>query len=527
MKEKLAVLKEFVGKLSSKTKKLIIAGAVVLVIGAVCIAFVLNNKPYAVLFYELGAEEAQQIVEKLQEDGTEFKYQGDTTIMVKEEELDQVKAKLVQEGYPKSGFTYDTYTENASMMTTDSDKQLYKLYELQDRIGATICLFDGVKDAKVTIALGEESKYALSDEAEQKSTATAVITMKDGGSPSEKQAAAVQRLVAKSVPKMQLEDVAIFDGNMNDVSTTESGANNGSDAEEIAKVVEEQIAKKVMKVLGPIYGNKNVHVSARAQINMEQLIREVTTYNTPEKIDQNDKTGIVGKEELYNEESTNNVGAGGVAGTETNADTPEYNTNGNNNGSRANSESVSREYLVDQIKEQGQISPGALEDLTVSVAINQNGLGDLTEAEVKELVGNASGIAAEDRADKIAIASVPFYEEEEVEETSKTSTKLDQSTLIALIAGLAVLLILLLIVFIILWRRHKKKALEEEMEEDWLRDQALENAREEQRNREILEMQNDKGLELKRNIRDFADKNPEISAQLLRSWLNGGGQDGE
>ena len=125
----------------------------------------MNNKPYAVLFYELGAEEAQQIVEKLQEDGTEFKYQGDTTIMVKEEELDQVKAKLVQEGYPKSGFTYDTYTENASMMTTDSDKQLYKLYELQDRIGATICLFDGVKDAKVTIALGEGKQVCLSDEA--------------------------------------------------------------------------------------------------------------------------------------------------------------------------------------------------------------------------------------------------------------------------------------------------------------------------------------------------------------------------
>ena len=88
----------------------------------------------------------------------------------------------------------------------------------------------------------------------------------------------------------------MFDGNMNDVTVSNEGSNTGSDAEEIAKVVEDQIAKKVMKVLGPIYGNKNVHVSARAQINMEQLIREVTTYNTPEKIDENDKNGIVGKE---------------------------------------------------------------------------------------------------------------------------------------------------------------------------------------------------------------------------------------
>ena len=102
-------------------------------------------------------------------------------------------------------------------MTTDSDKNTYKLYDLQDRIGSTIRLFDGVKDAKVTIALGEESKYVLSDN-EQKSSATAVVTMQDGGSPTAEQAAGIQRLVAKSVPGMELEDVAVFDGNGNDVS---------------------------------------------------------------------------------------------------------------------------------------------------------------------------------------------------------------------------------------------------------------------------------------------------------------------
>ncbi len=86
---------------------------------------------------------------------------------MKKDVLDQTKAALVQEGYPKNGFTYDTFKDNAGMMTTDSDKNTYKLYELQDRIGATIRCFEGVKDAKVTIALGEESKYVLSDEEEK------------------------------------------------------------------------------------------------------------------------------------------------------------------------------------------------------------------------------------------------------------------------------------------------------------------------------------------------------------------------
>ena len=76
--QKFGQLKEAAGKLSDKTKKLIIAGVVVLIAGAVIIALVLNNRPYGSLFTGLGQEEAQQITKKLQEDGIDFKYDGDS-----------------------------------------------------------------------------------------------------------------------------------------------------------------------------------------------------------------------------------------------------------------------------------------------------------------------------------------------------------------------------------------------------------------------------------------------------------------
>ena len=136
MKERIGQIKEFAGKLGSKTKKIILAGAAILLIGAVALALILNNRPYEVLFSGLGAEEAQQITQKLGEEGIDFKVEGDSTILVKEDVVDITKAKLVQEGYPKSGFTYETYSENAGMLTTDSDKKLYELYHIQDRIGS-------------------------------------------------------------------------------------------------------------------------------------------------------------------------------------------------------------------------------------------------------------------------------------------------------------------------------------------------------------------------------------------------------
>ena len=138
VKEKLGQVKELAGKLNDKTKKIIIAGIAAVIVAAIVIALVLNNQPYETLFSGLGQDEAQQITKKLEEDGIEYKFNGDTEILVKKDIVDQTKAALVQEGYPKSGFTYDTFKDNAGMLTTDADKNTYKLYELQDRIGATI-----------------------------------------------------------------------------------------------------------------------------------------------------------------------------------------------------------------------------------------------------------------------------------------------------------------------------------------------------------------------------------------------------
>lgn len=520
MKEKLGQFKEFAGNLSSKTKKIIIAVAAGLVVAAVVIALILNNRPYAVLFTGLGEEEAREITAKLQEDGVAFRYEGDSTIMVQEKVVDQTKATLVQQGYPKSGFTYDTFINNAGLMSTDSDKNTYKLYELQDRIGATIKLFDGVADAKVTIALGEDNRYVLND-SESKSSASVTVVMKDGGSPTKEQTAGIQRLVAMGVPNLAMEDVAVLDGNGNTVSETEDKTANSSDAEEIAAVVEGQIEKKILKVLGPIYGEDNVSVAARAKINMEQLIRESTTYNTPEKIDDEDKTGIISHEDTYNERSGSGNTAGGVVGTETNADTAEYNTEGDGNGASASSESRSTDYLVNQIKEQGQLDSGALDDLTVSVVVNGNGFGSLREAQLRSLVGNAAGIVRAEQADKITLASAPFdgRAEDDEDAESASSTLLESIPLWAIIAAVALLLILTGIIVVLIIRRRRA----EEEEEEEILEEEVEHL---DLNQELQQIQNDRGMELKRSIREFAEQNAEISAQLLKNWLNGGGLDG-
>ena len=558
MKEKLAKGKEFILKLSKKTKVLIGVGAVVLIAAAVILALVLNRKDYEVLYSDVNTDEAQQIIGLLQETAIDYRYDGQGTIYVPEQNVDQVKANLASQGYPKSGFTYDIFTNNATMMTTDSDKQTYKLYELQNRIGATISLFDNVKDAKVTIALGEQQKYALDDSKQEEASASVVMIMKDNGSPTEEQAVAVQNLVSKAIPGMTIENVAIFDGNGKDVSVDpedqSSSKLTNEDTREIARMVEDQVSEKVMNVLVPIFGDENVRVSAKASVNMETLIRESISYTTPDKIDANDKTGLLSNDSGSRESNGEDATAEGVPGTETNADIPEYNTDENENGTRYSNYQYDREYLFNQLKEQGEVPAGAIENLSVGVTVNGEDLGDIDEYTLISLIGNAAGIDLADQDEKITVLAAPFYDpnaEEETQSTSGSGFFAKRSNWIIIGIIVAVLLIAGIILAVILLRRKKKAkekaALEQaqaEAEQAEL-SSLLENLGEGEEAKEapegaavlaseeeteedgpILDPQTEKSMELRQQIRDFAEQSPEIAAQMLRNWLNGGEADG-
>lgn len=144
--------------------------------------------------------------------------------------------------------------------------------------------------------------------------------------------------------------------------------------------------------------------------------------------------------------------------------------------------------------------------------------------ELRDLVGNATGIAAADRLEKITIVNAPFYEDKEDEDTKEVSNILknikDNLPVIAVAAAIAAVVITLAVILI---RRRRKRRLEEEEE---LEDLLIPDVTEEIRKPEILNLKNERSRELRENVRDFADENPEISAQMIRNWLNGGEQDG-
>ncbi len=539
MKERLKSVKEYLAKFSKKTLITAAIIAAVVILGAVIIALVLNHKEYETLYTNLTTEETTEILGKLGELGVSYTSSGNGQIKVPSDQVDTVRAQLAQEGYPKSGFAYDVFINNAGGMTTDMEKQTYKIYDLQERIGSTIRLFNGVKDAKVTIALQEKSRYVLDDTADNAgNTASVMVVMEDGVSLTNKMALGMQRLVARSIPGMEMENVAIVDEDGLDLTDTSDSISTSDLTQEVARVIETQIAKKVVNVLEPFYGEDNVRVSVRGKVNMEKLIRESITYTTPEKIDEEDKTGILSHLESSAQGYGDGDGAAGLVGTETNSETTQYVADAGDGAEGYWSNSQVRDYLVNSVKEQGEIPPGALEDVTVSVSINGETLGGLDEDTVIDLVGNAAGIEMEDRDDKITVANAPFYVSDDSPDVTPTETftVFVRNNLPFLLIGLAAVLALLILVIIL--RRRAKKRKEEEakfLEEARLAEEAAAAAAAREAamemepvvDTEMINMQNERSRELRETVRQFTEENPELSAQMIKNWLHGGDEGGD
>ncbi len=523
-------------KVSPRVKKLCIVGLLALIIFSVVFAIILNRKEYSVLYPSVTEEEGAEIVQLLQDSGVPYQYKNNGDILVDKKQEDTIRAQLAMQGYPKNAFAYSTFIDNAGGMSTDSDKRTYKLYDLQDRLGGTIGLFTGVKDAKVTIALGETQKYVLQDaDTLTASTAQVTVRMEDGGSPTAEQTVAIQRLVAFSVAGMEMENVVVVDGNGIDMTLMYAEQKDTTaSSDEIARMVESQVVAKVKNVLEPIYGEGNVRVSVKSDINMEELIRETLTYYTPEKIDEEDKRGLVTREEISEEMGEGYNGDGGVVGTETNSDITQYAGSGYNGNTSYSSSSEIRDFAINQVKEQGQVPAGAVRDLTVAVSINGTDLGSLTPTEVRDLVANAAGVYADQAENKITVVSAPFYNAVPVNDNVTTNSNLIAMLVadpwLLLIAGIIFLVLLLLIVLLLVLRRRRKKKKKKKKKKGEQEAPEIEVPVEvvlPEKNPEITKIQNEKAQTLRDSVRDFTEQNPEIAAQLLKNWLNGGDGNGD
>lgn len=513
-------IKDFWDKLSSKSRKIIIGGFAGIVVASLIIALALNNKEYVVLFSDIDEEETAEVMQQLQENNVDYKYENDGTILIPQEQESTLRMQLAQSGHPRSGTNYDVFTENIDFMTTDYEKRQYEIFQLQERLQSSIQTIEGVEEAIVTISVPEEKNFAWETDTAEPS-ASVKVNLKGGKTLSASQTDGIMQLVVKSVEGLEEENVAIVDTEGNSlVASGEIKQTNTIKLKlEIEKEFEKETIKNVSEFLAKIYGEENIKVSAKCTINFDKKISEMLQYLPDEET----KLGVPGSTQNEREITGPGETVGGVSGTESNAEVPTYPgvvVEGDNIYFK---DSNSINYLVSQLKEQIEHNPGEIEQLTVAVVINKASIRDEELSEVKELVAFSAGVSTED----IALHNMLFYDpdapaEPAISDEAGTEEAITMREI--LIYGgiaLAVLSVLIFILSMVLRKRKKKKEAQSAAKSKAEAEAAAAGDFSWQDIQEGIKLQETQEQAIKKQLKEFTSTNPEIAAQLIRTWIKG------
>lgn len=508
-------ISEFWNKLSSKTKKLMIGGLTSLVIVALVITILLNNKGYVVLFNDIDQSETAEVMKQLQENKVDYKYQKDGTILIPEDQESSLRMKLAESGHPRTGSNYDLFTNSIDFMTTDYEKNVYEIYQLQERLQSSIETIDGVDEAIVTITVPKEKSFAWESDKEEAS-ASVKVNLVNGKTLTASQTNGIMQLICKSVQGLKEENVAIIDTDGNSLSMNQDmfQTNSIKLKLDIEKEFEKDTEGSVREFLATMYGPENVQVSAKCTINFDKKISETLQYMPDDETKKGVPSDTKNEREVSGPGETN----GGVVGTDSNAELPTYPGVTIEGDNIYYKDSNAINYLVSQLKEQIEHNPGNIEDLTVAVVINKSKMAEDEINNLKDLVAFSAGVDTS----KVALHNMVFYNPDAppVIATDPLEVVPNVTRQMLIYGGIAlgVLAVLIFVISIILRKNKKKKLSQNEQQESEEKDKndfSLQDIQDE------IKLQDTKEQVIKKQLKDFTNANPEIAAQLIRTWIKG------
>lgn len=535
-------IKGFFAKLNKKTRILLGVCAAVILVLIIAAALLLNRKEYAVLCSSLTASETSSVIAFLNDNGvTDYRINNDQILVPKGRE-EQLQIQLMTSRTLDSGFLYETYFNKTGTFSTEAERKEAMRIATQEKLEAMIRQLDGIRDAQVIISLGTRRTYVLDPQTSQ-STATVLVTPDGNQLLSAGTVETIRYMVSHSVQELDIGDVTISDTNNNVYNDTTSGTGQMADANALKLQFEQninnQVRIQVMDVLEPIYGKGNVHVAVNTTADMSRKVIEDTEYRQPEGSVEGG--GLIGHEEWFWVRGIDGANAtGGTVGTSTNSDIPYYpdyvppetGTGDYDSGSG------SRDGHISSTVTQQEVWAGTITGVKVAVTINQNAKnsGSVGLEQLTRQVAVAAGIGTDpelmDGCVNVLIA--PFDVETPDAGPDGFFVRLlagvEDWVILAAIGGL-ILFVILLIIILLLRRRAKKKrlakqaALEAEMraaeEAAAAEAAAAVIAAAPTGGADIMEVNTEKSMELRKAVRQFAQNNPEIAAQMVKAWLKG------
>src|SRR5947208_12496171 len=412
----------------SLQQKLALAGsaALVLILLWVLVYFV-NRVEYQTLYADLDPQEAQGIVQKLQDLKVLYELDADgRTIRVASDKIAEVRIQMASQGTPESGRIGFEIFDRTNFGLTNFQEQVNYQRALEGELARSIMTLAEVEAARVHLVLAKESLFQNSDE---QTKASVILKLKNGRSLSGSAAQGIVNMVASAVKGLTPEKVVLVDYRGKILSRNESGES-GLSAQQLdgRQKLETELAGKIVQILEPAVGQGKIRPQVSIVMNFEQVEETVEQYDP--------QHSVVRSEQKQEERQPKAERFGGIPGPRS---TPTNNPAGapaaqaDQSAGSTNSDFVKQNETVNYEVSKAVrhvVNPvGKIERVSVAVVIDnhtkvttgsdgkeQTGQEPRTPEEMKkyrDLVSAAIGFNP-DRGDQLTVENISFQGETEL-----------------------------------------------------------------------------------------------------------------
>lgn len=252
---------------SRRRQVALIAGFLAIALGAALTAWFVLRPSYEVLFRDLGRQDAANIAAELEKEKIPFRYDEEhATILVPAGDNRATRLKLMSRDLRLQGIAGLELFNNSDLGLTEFAQKVNYQRALQGELARTIMSLDEIELARVHLTLPDSSIFRR-DASRPK--ASVAVFLKDGRRLEPDTVRGIRRLVAASVPELEMGDVSVLD---------ERGAPEnarGGDADEPAlqlkHAIEEDYKARILAQVGAMLGAGRVSVSVDATLDLDQV----------------------------------------------------------------------------------------------------------------------------------------------------------------------------------------------------------------------------------------------------------------
>ncbi|MCR4434502.1 MAG: flagellar basal-body MS-ring/collar protein FliF [Clostridiales bacterium] len=516
-------LLEFWGNLdkSQKTRIYIISAILVVAIAA---GIILLTRPnYVPLIRNADPKDIGEMAKIL--DNQKIKYSlrdNGSSIYINAKDNNKAQVLLFQNGYPKSGMSFEDAFKMIQINTTESDKKkLWENYKKTTLI-AKLKMFDNVADADVDLALPEQSMFIGDANNDKRPTAYVRITPK--GELTQEQVKGIVMVVSRSVENLNPKDVTVVDNNLNVLNSDseDDGVTAANTQEKLRIQKKKELEKNVYDMFNGQFDNfDSIRVVANPVLDFNKLKSVTQGVARPEGYQ--DGGALISSrkitEDLQNGQMNGQPGINSNPGT---TGTPSYPTVTQGNSTYKKTD-VTENYDYTRSTTEAEKALGDLvpdkSTMTVTLCYGKRVTDEakLSQAfldQFKEDVSKATGIPVAN----IAVNKYKLAPAEAVNIPLSDRIK----NLINDYGFFALILLLIVGLMLAMLPRRKPAAVTEQIPVQEVA--AVEEAGPRfivpEKEEELPEIDLEEKSEVKKQIDKFVRQKPEAVAQLLRNWLS-------